>query len=125
MGDPFLRIILIFLFSFLFLSGCASYSARTTAPTVNEEPTRGASPSVLNDMQQGSTILVSDPAFAAPFEARVGSSYLSALGHPCFRIVPASGAVTGESLALCRNSDNVWAVAPRIFASSQPGGEVR
>lgn len=67
-----------------------------------------------SDIRTGSLITLEAPAFPGKMHARVGQSYQSALGRPCFRLTLVDVS-TPESVAICREDNGSWLVAPRLF----------
>ncbi len=114
MGDPFLRIILIILVSVLFLSGCASYSARTTIPTVEESSAKVATSSVLDDVRPGTILNFQNAGIDLPQRFAVETSYFSALGQRCIIGRNLAESAANNPVTLCMDETGTLKPVPSI-----------
>lgn len=113
----------------LLLQGCALFPTVEPTAVLAAVPVSDAASSPLvawasmQSPDRYADAILDDPAFGENVSVRIDSYYLSALGQSCRR-VRVSVVVNGppaETVAVCRNDDGNWFLAPRIWKGALAG----
>ncbi len=104
------------------LTGCAATSLptnRVAAQPVNEAPAPEQTVQIGQQIATGEQIQLNDAGGYGMLNAVVGQNYRSALGQECYWIKAQGSKFDRESIALCRDQNDEWQLAPHIWSQAK------
>ena len=95
-----------------FLGGCFWQAA---PPPVESSPPPSPVVRFMIDATPGTTAVLDDPLFGPDVRVTLETTFLSAAGETCRRATVLSAQQDAEIAVICRNLEDQWILAPRIW----------